>query len=182
MAYLIASIKDLNTSEGKLLTDKLTMDLISIDNTLNLINRNRSREQELKPLLQYQVKQFLSDIDLVKDHLSKQKTSVVVGDNNLAIGKAATIGGNNNAVIGNNNMVLGSNNALVGNQSIVAGYNNGMVGNNGVTIGINNAVNASNSYVFSSNDVVTSDNSLVVGNNTIDLTKLNGYGAYISRG
>ena len=181
MAYLIASIKDLNTSEGKLLTDKLTMDLISIDNTLNLINMNKSREQELKPLLQYQVKQFLSDMDLVKDHLSKQTTSVVIGDSNLAIGQAATIGGNNNAVIGNNNMVVGSNNALVGNQSIISGYSNGMVGNNGVTVGVNNLVNASNSYVFTSNDVVTRDNTLVVGNNTIDLTKLSSYGSYISR-
>ena len=44
MAYLIASIKDLNTVDGRMLTDKLTMSLISIDNTLNMINMNRHRE------------------------------------------------------------------------------------------------------------------------------------------
>ena len=43
MAFLIASIKDLNTVDGRMLSDKLTMSLISIDNTLNMINMNRYR-------------------------------------------------------------------------------------------------------------------------------------------
>ena len=43
MAYLIASIAELKTPEGKLLTDKLTINLISIDNTLRLISMNKSR-------------------------------------------------------------------------------------------------------------------------------------------
>lgn len=43
MAYLIASIKNLDTIEGKMLSDKLTMDLIAIDNTLKLISMNKSR-------------------------------------------------------------------------------------------------------------------------------------------
>lgn len=51
MAYLIASIKDLNTTDGRMLSDKLTMDLISIDNTMNRIKSNPASEASLRPLL-----------------------------------------------------------------------------------------------------------------------------------
>lgn len=43
MASLIAKINSLNTIQGKMITDKLTIDLISIDNSLNLISANSSR-------------------------------------------------------------------------------------------------------------------------------------------
>ena len=69
----------------------------------------------MKPLLQFQVKQFLSDIDLVKAYLSPQSSSVVIGDANYAAGKGSVITGDNNYVIGHNNGVTGSNNALIGN-------------------------------------------------------------------
>lgn len=70
MAYLIASMKDLNTTEGRMLTDKLTMDLISIDNTMNRIKMNPRTEVTLKPLLQFQVQQFLSCIDTIHKYVA----------------------------------------------------------------------------------------------------------------
>lgn len=179
MAYLIASISELNTTEGRLLTDKLTIDLISIDNTLRLINMDKSREQELKPLLQFQVKQFLSDMDLVQEYMSRQSSSVVIGDSNYVAGKGTVVTGDNNAVVGKNNAVIGSNNALLGNQTLISGFNNGVKGNNAVAVGVNNSVNANNTYVFANNDVVSKDNVLVVRNTSIDLGKLIGGGSYL---
>lgn len=175
MAYLIASIKDLNTVEGRMLSDKLTMSLISIDNTLNLISMNKHRENELKPLLQFQVKQFLTDIDTVKNYVTNKNTPVVLGNSNALYGKTGTIYGSGNVVLGNNNHVVGSNNALAGSGSIVSGFNNGVAGNNAVTVGSNNSVEASNSYVFGSNGIVGRDNALVVGGRTIDLQQLGIY-------
>ena len=69
MAYLIAGIRNLNTFEGRMLTDKMTMDIISIHNTLNMINADKNREIELKPLLAFQVRQFLNDMELIHEHL-----------------------------------------------------------------------------------------------------------------
>lgn len=175
MAYLIASIKDLNTVDGRMLTDKLTMSLIAIDNTLNIINMNKHREGELKPLLQFQVKQFMSDIDMIKNYVTSKSTPTVLGDNNALYGKTGTILGTGNTVVGNSNHVVGGGNTLVGNKAIVSGFNNGVAGNNGVTVGTNNHVEASNTYVFGSNGVVGRDNALIVGNKTIDLQRLGIY-------
>ena len=156
--------------------------LISIDNTLSMINKNKQREVELKPLLQYQVKNFLSDLDVVQDQLAKLNGSAVIGSNNYAAGKVGIINGNNDAVFGYQNLVLGDNNYLQGNRSIIAGNNNGVRGNNGVTIGVNNRVDADNTFVFSNNDVITRDNTLTVRDSTIDLQRLigGGRGGYIS--
>jgi hypothetical protein len=53
-----------------MLTDKLTMDLISIDNTMNRIKMNPMTEITLKPLLQFQVQQFLSCIDTIHKYVA----------------------------------------------------------------------------------------------------------------
>lgn len=161
-----------------MLSDKLTMSLISIDNTLNMINMNRQRETELKPLLQFQVKQFLSDIDMVKNYISTKavQTPTITGDNNALYGRTGTIIGGGNTVVGNGNHVVGGNNGVVGTGAIVSGFGNGVRGSNGVTIGSGNHVEASNTYVFGSGGIVGTDNALVVGNKTIDLQRLGIYG------
>jgi hypothetical protein len=153
--------------------DKLLIGLISIDNTLSKINKDKNLEKKLKPILQHQVKTFLSDLDMVQAQLARLNNSSVTGNNNLAAGRVGVVQGNNNAVFGNQNMLIGNNNLLQGNRTIVAGHNNGVTGNNGITVGVNNRVNGDNAYVFTNNDVVNRDNTLTVRDSTIDLGFLN---------
>lgn len=183
MANLLGQITNANNSLTAIFKDKLLIGLISIDNTLNLINKNKNQEAQLKPLLQYQVKNFLSDLDVVQEQLTRINSASVVGSNNVLIGKTGTIRGNNDFVIGGGNTVIGNGNALVGNNAIIAGNNNGVKGSNGITVGTNNQVNADNSYVFSNYDVVNQNNSLTIRDSTIDLDKLgsSAWAGYITR-
>jgi hypothetical protein len=151
------------------LKDKLTIGLVSIDNTLTLINKNRTKERELKPILQKQVRMFLSDLDVVQKELTKLNNSVVIGNSNIGVGKVGLILGNHNAVKGNKNAVIGNNNLLKGSKAIVAGNSNNVQGNKGVTVGSNNRVSANNSYAFTNNDMIDLDNTLTVRDRTIDI-------------
>lgn len=183
MASLLAEVTNAKTPETIMLKNKLMIGLISIDNTLSMISKSRQKEAELKPLLQYQVKNFLSDLDVVQEQLSRINGSVVLGNNNYAGGKVGIINGNNDAVFGQQNLVLGDNNLLQGNRSIISGSGNGVRGNNGVTVGNGNRVDADSAFVFTNNDVVTRDNTLTVRDSTIDLGRLigGGRGGYITR-
>jgi hypothetical protein len=173
MAQLLGEVTNANTPETVMFKDKLLIGLISIDNTLSKINKNKNLESSLKPLLQHQVKTFLSDLDMVQAQLARLNNSSVTGNNNYAAGKVGQIYGNNNAVIGNQNLLIGNNNLLQGNRAIVAGHNNGVSGSNGITVGVNNQVSADNSYVFTNNDIINRDNTLTIRDSTIDLDFLN---------
>lgn len=155
--------------------------LISIDNTLTMISKSKQKEAELKPLLQYQVKNFLSDLDVVQEQLARLNGSTVIGNNNYAAGKVGYINGDNDSVFGYQNMVIGDNNVLKGNRSIISGNGNAVRGSNGVTVGTNNQVDADRAFVFSNNDVITQGNTLTVRDKTIDLRSLiSGKGGYIT--
>lgn len=181
MASLLGKVTNAQTPDTTMLKNKLVIGLISIDNTLKLIHKDKNRERELKPVLQYLVKNFMSDLDMVQGQLARLNGSKVIGNKNSAAGKAV-IQGNNNKVKGSKSMTLGNNNSVQGNRAIVAGNNNAVKGSKGVTVGSNNQVKANNSFVFANNDKVSKDNTLTVRNSTIDLNKLatNGKGGYLT--
>lgn len=181
MAVLLAEVTKATTPETMMLKNKLMIGLISIDNTLSMINKSPQKERELKPILQHQVKNFMNDLDVVQDQLAILNGSKVIGDSNYAGGKVGIIKGSNNAVFGNQNLALGNNNILQGNRAILSGNGNEVRGSNGVTVGTNNRVDADSAFVFSNNDVVTRDNTLTIRDSTIDLERLANGGRYITR-